>query len=106
MKTSPRLIIALIIFGIGLLVIGATRMNLSSQAGEVSAPASPLAAFATGLVGAALLATGAYLLRKTYLRNKQLTAPAEGGNPRLYTFLAVAVLAIIAAIVFAVVHKG
>lgn len=106
MNTSPRLILVLVIFGIGLLVVGATRMNLSSQAGEVSAPASPLAAFTTGLVGAALLATGSYLLRKTYLHKKQLAASAGAGNPRLYTALAVAILAVIAAIVFAVVHNG
>ena len=104
MKRSPRLILVLLIFGIGLLVAGVTRMDMSNQAGTVSHPASPLASTVTGLIGAAMIGTGAYLLRNIYRHNQRTNPLPPGAKNYLKPFLITcAVLLVLVAVVFAIV---
>lgn len=105
---SPKLIIVLILFGLGLIIVGATRMNLSGHAGEISPPASVLSSWLTGLTGAVLLAIGGFLLRKQYLRARSL-APASALNqkrPVVGFALAIALVLVIMAAILAITQFG
>ncbi|MDQ2834686.1 MAG: hypothetical protein M3Y50_13305 [Acidobacteriota bacterium] len=101
---SRKLIIVLILLGLGLIVVGATRMNLSGQAGQISPPASVLSSWLTGLTGAALLAVGGFLLRKQYLKARSLL-PASALNQRRPVIgfaLAMALVLVIMAAILAI----
>ncbi len=108
MTRSPRLVLVLLIAGIGLLVSGIARIDMSNQAGTVSQPASPLASTVTGLIGAVLIGLGAYMLRNIY-RHNQRTNPLPPGAKNYIkpVLIAAAVLLLIIAFVFAfVMHHG
>ncbi len=102
MTRSPRLVLVLLIAGIGLFVSGVARIDMSNQAGTVSQPASPLASAVSGLIGASLIAAGAYLLRNIHRENERRNALPAGAKNYLKPFLITcAVLLVIIAVVFA-----
>lgn len=99
---NVKLILVLLLLGIALMVVGAARINLGDQGG-VSAPASPAASWITGLVGLALVASGAFLLGKRSLevRLRQAASPPSRTLRPVQGFAIVAgAIAAVAAVAF------
>ncbi len=100
---NVKLILVLILVGIGLIVAGALRMDMNARAGQLTAPASLTASWTTGLIGVALLTAGLFLLRRGYVAARVRMAgnpPQEKARPTRVFLIIAGALAAVALVAF------